>query len=71
MPAAVAVWAEWALVLALVVASAVFALWRLLPATWRLRWQVRLGWRVAASACGCEACPTPKSIAAKPVLPPE
>lgn len=50
-------WLEWGLVLALVFASALFALWRLLPAVWRLRWQVRFGWRVASGTCGCDACP--------------
>lgn len=51
------VWVEWGLVGALVLASAVFALWRLLPAAWRLQWQVRFGWRVASGNCGCDACP--------------
>ena len=64
-------WLEWMLVLTLVIASGVFALWRLLPAAWRLRWQVRMGWRVDASACGCDACPTAKPVSANSVRSPE
>ena len=50
-------WLEWTVVVLLVVGSALFALWRLLPAAWRVRLQVRLGWRVRDAACGCESCP--------------
>lgn len=55
-------WLEWGLVLALVVASAVFAVWRLMPTAWRLRWQVRFGWRAGGGNCGCDACPATKPI---------
>ncbi|MEY4377154.1 MAG: hypothetical protein RJB26_1704 [Pseudomonadota bacterium] len=57
-------WVEWLLVALLVAGSSVYALWRLLPTTWRLRWQVRFGWRVAADACGCDGCPPAKASTA-------
>lgn len=48
---------EWFVVALLVGASALFALWRLMPTAWRIRLQVRLGWRVRDADCGCDACP--------------
>lgn len=48
---------ETMLVAVLVGGSLVFTVWRLLPVAWRTRLQVRLGWRVGAAACGCDACP--------------
>jgi len=66
---AMAPWLEWGLVLVLVVASAVFAVWRLMPAAWRLRWQVRFGWRAGSGNCGCDACPTTKPTNANSVTP--
>jgi hypothetical protein len=50
-------WLQWGIVMLLVSGSLLFALWRLLPVVWRVRLQVRFGWRVGASAGGCAACP--------------
>ena len=62
-------WLEWTLVLVLVLASTAYAAWRLLPQTWRVLLQVRLGWRATASGCACDACP-PSGTAAKLNTPP-